>query len=113
MDLRWHLTHEEFEGGLEQLEAHWLIWLATAFVLGVSAVGLRSVQRPGQRRGYMIVLIANAAYAATAVVHFFQHLNRAEADWAHASLVVSSIAAVIGVLWVIAARGVSRRTPSR
>jgi hypothetical protein len=34
VDLQWHLTHEEFEGAGEQVQAHWLIWLATVFLLG-------------------------------------------------------------------------------
>ena len=110
VDLRWHLTHEEFEGGVEQLQAHWLIWLATAFVLGVSAVAVRRVQERAHRRGYVIVLAANAAYGAVAAIHFFQHLNRSEVDWAHFLLVVTSIAAVIGVLWVIGARLARKQT---
>jgi drug/metabolite transporter (DMT)-like permease len=110
VDLRWHLTHDELEGGVEQLQAHWLIWLATAFVLGVSTMAVRRVQEPAQRWGYIIVLAANAGYGAIAVIHFFQHLNRSEVDWAHALLVVTSVAAVIGVLWVIAARLVRKWT---
>jgi hypothetical protein len=92
VDLRWHLTHDEFEGGLEQLQAHWLIWLATAFVLGVSAAALQRVTDSGERRGYGIILSANLAYGAVAVVHFFQHLNGSEVDWAHVLLVVTSVA---------------------
>jgi hypothetical protein len=63
----------------------------------------------GQRRGYLVVLVANLVYAVVAVIHFFQHLDHLEVDWAHLLLTVSRIAAVIGVLWVIAARYASRR----
>ena len=28
IDARWHATHDEFEGASQQLQAHWLIWLA-------------------------------------------------------------------------------------
>lgn len=110
VDLRWHLTHEEFEGAVEQLQAHWLIWLTTAFVIGVAVVGVRDVDDPGQRRGYLIVLVANLAYGVMAVIHFFQHLNRLEVDWAHLLLAITSIAAAVGVLWVVAARFASRRS---
>ena len=109
VDLRWHMTHDEFEGGAQQLEAHWLIWLATAFVIAVSASAVRRVEETAQRRGYLIILAANLAYGGVAVIHFFQHLNRSDVDWAHVLLVVTSIAAVIGVLWVIGARLPRRR----
>ncbi len=108
VDLQWHLTHEDFEGGADQLQAHWLIWLATAFVLWVAAAGIRDVGEPA-RRGYLIVLVANLAYAAVAIVHFFQHVNGLEVDWAHFLLLVSNIAAVVGVVWVVVARLGPRR----
>lgn len=109
VDLRWHLTHDEFEGGIEQLQAHWLIWLATLFVLGVAVRGLRYAESQGERRGYQIVLVANLTYAVVAIIHFFQHLDRLEVDWAHLLLTISGIAGAIGVLWVIAVRFKSRR----
>jgi hypothetical protein len=108
VDLRWHLTHDEFEGGIEQLQAHWLIWLATLFIVGVAVGGLR-VTSQGERRGYQIVLMANLAYAVVAVIHFFQHLDRLEVDWAHLLLAITGIAGAVGVLWVIAVRLRSRR----
>ncbi len=109
VDLQWHLTHEEFEGAAEQFQAHWLIWLSTLFVLGVAALAVRDVTARGQRRGYLIVLVANLAYAIVAIAHFFQHLDHREVDWAHLLLAVTSIAAAIGVIWVIAARFMGRR----
>jgi hypothetical protein len=45
IDLQWHLTHEEFEGAVEQLQAHWLIWLTTVFVIGVAAIGCAPTSR--------------------------------------------------------------------
>ena len=104
VDLQWHLTPEEFEGAAEQFQAHWLIWLSTLFVVGVSVTALRRGQDPTERRGYQIVLIANLAYTAVAVIHFFQHLDHREVDWAHLLLAITSIAAAIGVLWVVRAR---------
>ncbi len=108
VDLQWHLTHDDFEGGLDQLQAHWLIWLATAFVLWVAASGLRGAGEPAGR-GYLIVLVSNLVYAAVAIVHFFQHVNGLEVDWAHFLLLVSNIAAVVGVVWVVIARLAPRR----
>jgi hypothetical protein len=109
VDLRWHLTHDEFEGGVEQLQAHWLIWLATLFVLVVSLLGARNSTEDAERRGYLVVLGANLAYALVAVIHFFQHLDRLEVDWAHLLLAITGIAGAVGVLWVIAVRFKSRR----
>jgi hypothetical protein len=109
VDLRWHLTHDEFEGGVEQLQAHWLIWLATLFVIGVAGVALGHADHQSERRGYLIVLVSNVAYAVVAVIHFFQHLNQLEVDWAHLLLAIIGVASVIGVLWVIGARLRSRR----
>jgi hypothetical protein len=109
VDLQWHLTHEGFEGAAEQFRAHWLIWLTTIFILVVATIAVRNVRQAGQRRGYLVVLVAHLVYAVVAVIHFFQHLDQFEVDWAHVLLTVSSIAAVVGVLWVIAARYGSRR----
>jgi hypothetical protein len=108
LDLQWHLTHDDFEGGLDQLQAHWLIWLATAFVLWVAATGIRDAGEPA-RRGYLLVLVSNLAYAALAIVHFFQHVNGLEVDWAHILLLVSNIAAALGVVWVVVTRLGTRR----
>jgi hypothetical protein len=44
-----------------------------------------------------------------AVIHFFQHLDHREVDWAHLLLAITSIAAAIGVIWVIVARLSTRR----
>ncbi len=108
VDLQWHLTHDDFESGVDQLQAHWLIWLATGFVLWIAAAGIRDVGEPA-RRGYLIFLVANVVYAAVAIVHFFQHVNGLEVDWAHLLLLVSNIAAAVGVVWVVVARLGSRR----
>lgn len=109
VDLQWHLTHEEFEGAAEQFRAHWLIWLSTIFIVGVAAAALRTAASPGQRRGYLLVVAANVAYGVVAVIHFFQHLDKQEVNWAHLMLAITSIVAAAGVLWVIATRVLSRR----
>jgi hypothetical protein len=109
VDLRWHLTHDEFEGGVEQLQAHWVIWLATLFILGVAVRGLRHAENQGERRGYQVVVVANLAYGVVAVIHFFQHLDHLELDWAHLLLAITSIAGAMGVLCVLAMHLRSRR----
>lgn len=109
VDLRWHLIHDEFEGAAEQLRAHWLIWLSTIIVIGVAVAAVRSVNQPSQLGGYLAVLVANLAYAVVAVVHFFQHLDHLEVDWAHLLLAITGGAAAVGVLWVVTARIASRR----
>lgn len=108
VDLRWHATHDEFEGGIEQVQAHWLIWLATGFVIAVSASALRSNRPASGTGGYMTVAGANVAYAAVAVVHFLQHLDRLEVDWAHLLLFATNVIGVAGVVWVVIARGRGR-----
>lgn len=57
----------------------------------------------------MIVLVANLSYAVVSVIHFFQHLDHREVDWAHLLLAITSLVAAVGVLWVIVARMKSRR----
>jgi hypothetical protein len=104
VDLQWHATHEEFEGGFEQLQAHWLIWLATLFMTAVAMLAVRYRDQPSLWRGYLVVLLANLAYAVVAVIHFFQHLNQLEVDWTHVLLALTNVAAFVGVLWVMAAR---------
>jgi hypothetical protein len=44
-----------------------------------------------------------------AIVHFFQHVNGLEVDWAHFLLLVSNIAAAAGVIWVVVTRLGTRR----
>lgn len=107
LDLQWHLTHSEFETATDQLRAHWLIWITTLFVIGVAVVALRGDLPSPQRGGYLLVLIANVGYMLVGVIHLFQHLDHQEVEWAHFSLAVTNVAAVVGVVWVIAAR---RRT---
>lgn len=104
LDLWWHATHDEFETGRDQLTVHWLVWLGTLFIL-VAAVGaVRSGLSDPERHGYLVVLWSNALYVGVAVIHFMQHLDHQEVDWAHISLAVTNIGSVVGVLMVTAAR---------
>jgi hypothetical protein len=100
VDFWWHATHDEFETGADQLQAHWLVWLGTALVLVVALRELRSGIQGPIRAGYFVVAIANGIYVPIAVAHFIQHQNRQEVDWAHAGLGVTNVLAALGVLYV-------------
>jgi hypothetical protein len=104
VDLQWHLTHSAFETGADQVRAHLVMWIATLFIIVVAAMALRRPVRGSERRGYLVVLVGNLAFAVVGVIHFFQHLNNQEVDWAHFLLAVTNIAAAAGVIWVILAR---------
>jgi hypothetical protein len=112
VDFWWHATHDEFETGGDQLTAHWLVWLGTLFILAVAVGALRSGLSDPERRGYLVVLSSNALYVVVAVIHFMQHLDRQEVDWAHISLAVTNIGSVAGVLMVTAARAKARTAAS-
>ncbi len=108
LDFWWHATHEEFETGADQLQAHWLVWIGTVLVLVVAARALRTGVEGRIRAGYATVVIANALYVPIAVAHFIQHMNLQEVDWAHVALAVTNVVAALGVLFVTY---VSRRAP--
>ncbi|HEX2240514.1 MAG TPA: hypothetical protein VHJ82_05170 [Actinomycetota bacterium] len=86
-----------------------MIWIATLFVVGVAITALRRGLEGAERRRHLLVLASNLAYIVVAVVHFFEHLNHEEVDWAHFLLGATKIAALVGVMWVIATR--ARRGP--
>jgi hypothetical protein len=100
LDFWWHATHDEFETGGDQIQAHWLVWLGTILVLAAAIRALRTGVRGPVRAGYLIVLIANGLYVPIAVAHFIQHLNRQEVDWAHAGLGITNVIAALGILYV-------------
>jgi hypothetical protein len=102
LDLRWHQTHSDFETGRDQLQAHWLVWLGTLMVIGVALMAMRLKPTGLVHRAYQITLWANALYVVVAVIHFFQHLDHQEVDWAHAGLAVTNIAAATGIVMVTA-----------
>lgn len=110
LDFWWHATHEEFETGGDQITAHWLVWLGTVFVLAVAVRALRAGPTPRERHGYLVVLWANALYVVVAVIHFIQHLDRQEVDWAHLLLALTNIGSVIGVFMVTMAQRHLRAT---
>ena len=110
LDFWWHATHDEFETGGDQVTAHWLVWLGTLFVLATSARALRAELSRDERRGYLVIVWANALYVVVAVIHFIQHLNHQEVDWAHVSLALTNVGSVVGVLMVTSGRLRGRQT---
>ena len=100
LDLWWHATHEGFESGRDQVQAHWLVWLGTILVLVVASGALVGEVEGRARLGYLIVVAANAAYVPIAVAHYLQHLDHREVDWAHAGLGITNLVAAVGVLYV-------------
>jgi hypothetical protein len=100
LDFWWHATHDEFETGADQLQAHWLVWIGTILVLTVGIRALRGGARGSQRSGYQILVVANGLYVPIAVAHYIQHLNRQEVDWAHIGLGLTNVVAALGVLYV-------------
>jgi hypothetical protein len=100
LDFWWHATHDEFETGGDQLQAHWLVWIGTILVLIVGVRALRGGVLGPQRTGYMTAVVANGLYVPIAIAHFIQHLNREEVDWAHIGLGITNVMAALGVLYV-------------
>lgn len=108
LDFWWHTGHEEFESARDQIQAHWVVWLGTILVLGVSGVAVPAAGSSNERWGYWAAIVGNAVYIPIATAHFIQHLNLEEVDWAHIALAIANVVAFVGVLSVIVAR-ISRR----
>lgn len=100
LDFWWHATHDEFETGGDQLQAHWLVWIGTILVMAVAIGALRTGVQGQVRVGFLIVLWANALYVPIAVAHFIQHMKLQEVDWAHIGLGVTNVVAALGVFFV-------------
>ena len=100
LDFWWHATHQEFETGGDQLQAHWLVWIGTILVLVVGVRALRDGVTGAERVGYLTVVVANGLYVPIAVAHFIQHMDHQEVDWAHAGLGITNVMVVLGVLYV-------------
>ena len=94
LDLWWHATHEEFETGIEQLQAHWLAWSGAAVLL---AAGAAAARRPAYRSPGMTVVFASALlYAAVAVWHFWLHQQLRDPELPHVLLAVSQVGLYVG-----------------
>jgi hypothetical protein len=98
LDLRWHLTHDEFEGTTQQLEAHWLVWLGVLATIAVAAVVSAGSECPAGRSGYLVTLFSGCLYVPVAVWHFIEHANGADPELAHVLLAVAGIGMVVGAI---------------
>jgi hypothetical protein len=107
LDLRWHLSNDEFEGVSQQFEAHWLLWLGVVATLAVTLLAARRPDlAPAEQNGYLFILVSGLAYAGVAVWHFVEHANGQDPELAHILLGVTQIAMVVGaVLATYGARG--------
>lgn len=93
VDLRWHATHDEFETGADQVQAHWLAWLGAVVLLGVGIAGMRRLYRSP---GYIILLSSALLYAGVAVWHFWLHNQLRDPALPHALLAISQLGLYIG-----------------
>jgi hypothetical protein len=98
VDLRWHATHDEFEGAGQQVEAHWLIWVGTLVTLAPAAIAAKRL-RPGSTAGLLLALAAGAIYVATSVWHFAAHASGVDPEAAHILLGVAKVGILAGVVW--------------
>jgi hypothetical protein len=98
VDLRWHATHDEFEGAADQVEAHWLIWLGALLTLTAAAAAARSV-RLQDNRGVMLTLVAGATYVGVSIWHFAAHASGTDPEVAHVMLGLGKIGILAGVIW--------------
>jgi drug/metabolite transporter (DMT)-like permease len=100
LDLRWHATHEEFETGTDQLQAHWLAWLGAVLLFVTSAVAVRSATY--RSPGFVVVLASASLYVVVAVWHFWLHQQLRDPDLPHVLLALSQLGLYVGSLMVAA-----------
>jgi hypothetical protein len=105
IDLRWHATYPGFERAADQLQAHWLIWLAVLVTLVVAAVGARQVPS-GWSSGYRLLLLAAVGYGLSSAWHFWEHANLRDPVAPHVLVALGKAAILAGA---VSATVVSRR----
>ena len=94
--LRWHATHDEFETGSDQFQAHWLAWLGTAALMTVAAVALR--RRVSPPVGLQLIVGGGVGYAMVATWHFWLHSQHRDPDLPHMLLAVSQLVLAAGLV---------------
>jgi hypothetical protein len=109
IDLQWHLTHDDFEGAADQIQAHLVVWIGVLLLLFVAAVAVRQ-GTPGL--GYRLVLAGAAFYVPIAVWHFVEHANGSDPELAHVLIGIGYAAMLIGVAAVTFSEFQRRRTSS-
>jgi hypothetical protein len=112
LDLRWHATHDEFEGASEQLAAHWLLWLGLVVVLVAMLLARQALGAYEWNAGLTVVLVAALAEIAVHAWHFIAHANEVDPELAHTLLTVGNALVVSGAVFafVLARR---RRRPGQ
>jgi hypothetical protein len=98
LDLRWHLTHDEFEGTSQQFEAHWLLWLGVLATIAVAAWAVLRHERLAGYPGYLLTLASGLFYVPNSVWHFIEHAHGTDPELAHLLLGVGQVGMVIGVV---------------
>jgi hypothetical protein len=102
VDLRWHLTHDEFETAGDQLRAHWLTWLGAIVALAAGVVG---ASRGADNNGYRLVAGFGIAYVGLGIWHFIEHVNHSDPAVAHVLIAVAKAGIVVaGVIAAVEAR---------
>jgi hypothetical protein len=109
LDLRWHLTHDEFEGTAQQFEAHWLLWIGVLATIAVAVAALRSRASDSARKGWWALLAGAVAYSGVAVWHFIEHADGNDPELAHVLLGVAQVAMVLAAIFITAK---ARRAPT-
>jgi hypothetical protein len=99
IDLSWHARHDDFETGMDQVQAHSVAWVGAAVLLVVSALALyRRFRTPG----FLTVFIASGCYVPVAVWHFLLHVDGRDPDLPHILLAVAQLGIYVGSAMVIA-----------
>ena len=99
LDLRWHATHDEFETGADQLQAHWLAWLGALILAVIGAVGMRRLSRSP---GYVIVFVSALVYAPVGVWHFWLHNELRDPALPHVLIALSQLGLYVGTAFLVA-----------
>ena len=111
VDLRWHLTHDEFEGTSQQLEAHWLIWLGVLATVAVAAWAALGHERLTGHPGYVLTLAAGLLYVPVSVWHFIAHANGDDPGLAHVLIGIGKVGMVVGAVLATVLVHRARRAP--
>jgi hypothetical protein len=99
LDGVWHANHDEFEAARQQLEAHWLLWIAVLATIAVCVIALRRPDLDGRVAvAFRITLGSAAVYAGVAVWHFIEHANHNDPALPHVLLAITQIAMLVGIL---------------
>jgi hypothetical protein len=97
IDLWWHATHSGFERASDQIQAHAVLWIGTAVLLGA---GLWGAAARAPSRGYAALIAATTFYATVHVWHFSEHLQHRDPNLPHV-LLLAGLAAILGSIGLV------------